>query len=83
MPTKRKFLNFWYIVVVLSIASALLWLYIDINSPGDTLEVLSEAELYSESIDDRINTNALELIEERSEISEQLLQEVQPYSQAE
>jgi hypothetical protein len=83
MPTKRKFLNFWYIVVVLSIASALLWLYIDINSPGDTLEVLSEAELYSESIDDRINTNALELTEERSEISEQLLQEVQPYSQAE
>jgi hypothetical protein len=76
--TKTK-ISYWYIVSGLLIIVSILWIYIDINKTPDPQDIIQEAEEVAEPINDSFNTDAIENIQRRKDLSDELLKDIDTY----
>lgn len=79
MKKKKKVSIFWIIVIALLIGVAVLWFYLNISSVDSSTKLMKEATRVSKPLKNNFNITALENIQKRSKISEDLLGDIKSY----
>ena len=78
---KHAKVSYWYIIVALLIVIAMLWFFIDLNRSSNPNQILKEAETAATTLNSTLNEVAIENIQKRKDISDELLSDIKTYGQ--
>ncbi|MGI5827846.1 MAG: hypothetical protein ACOX6V_02365 [Patescibacteria group bacterium] len=81
MIVKKKTFSYWYVILVFSFITVLVWFFVEVSATKEIRTVSKEAQEAAKSLPASFNLPVVEELQQRQVISDVDLEDIPPYTE--